>query len=77
MRKSYKATKVAISLGLLATLVGCDAGSEKPARPLDRFVKPIAWAACKGVDAPKAPFECAAMKVPLDYKDIKLSLIHL
>ncbi|MEY3657206.1 MAG: hypothetical protein RL114_1564, partial [Actinomycetota bacterium] len=38
MRKSYKATNIAISLGLLATLVGCDAGSEKAARPLDRFV---------------------------------------
>lgn len=70
VRKSYKATNIAISLGLLATLVGCEAGSEKTPRPLDRFVKPLAWATCTGEEAPEAPFECATLKVPLDYKDL-------
>ena len=77
MRKSYKATNIAISLGLLATLVGCDAGSEKAARPLNRFVKPIQWAACEGKDAPKAPFECATLTAPLDYKNIKGDTIDI
>lgn len=77
MRKSFKATNIAISLGLLATLVGCDAGSEKAARPLDRFVKPLIWAACEGEDAPEAPFECATMKAPLDYKNIKGDTIDI
>lgn len=71
MRKSFKATNIAISLGLLVALAGCEAGSEKAARPLDRFVKPLIWAACKGEDAPKAPYECATLKAPLDYKNVK------
>jgi pimeloyl-ACP methyl ester carboxylesterase len=77
MRKSRKATKIAISLGLLATLVGCEAGSEKVARPLDRFVKPLEWAACKGEDAPEAPFECATLTAPLDYKNVKGETIDI
>ena len=77
MKKSFKATNIAISLGLLATLVGCDVGSEKAARPLDRFVKPLVWAACEGKEAPEAPFECATMKAPLDYKNIKGETIDI
>ena len=77
MRKSHKATKIAISLGLLATLVGCEAGSEKAARPLDRFVKPLEWAACTGEDAPEAPYECATMTAPLDYKNVKGETIDI
>ena len=77
MRKSRKATKIAISLGLLATLVGCEAGSEKVARPLDRFVKPLEWAACKGEDAPEAPFECATLTAPLDYENVKGETIEI
>jgi pimeloyl-ACP methyl ester carboxylesterase len=77
MRKSRKATKIAISLGLLATLVGCEAGSEKAARPLDRFVKPLEWAACKGEDAPEAPFECATLTAPLDYENVKGETIDI
>ncbi len=77
MRKSYKATNIAISLGLLVALAGCDAGSEKLARPLDRFVKPVQWAACEGKDAPKAPFECATVTAPLDYKNVKGDTIDI
>jgi pimeloyl-ACP methyl ester carboxylesterase len=77
MRKSRKATNIAISLGLLATLVGCEAGSEKAARPLDRFVKPLEWAPCTGEDAPEAPFECATMTAPLDYKNVKGETIDI
>ena len=77
MRKSFKATNIAISLGLLATLVGCDAGSERAARPLDRFVKPLNWGACEGKDAPEAPFECATLRAPLDYKDVKGDTIDI
>jgi pimeloyl-ACP methyl ester carboxylesterase len=77
MRKSRKATKIAISLGLLATLVGCEAGSEKVARPLDRFVKPLEWAACKGEDAPETPFECATLTAPLDYENVKGETIEI
>jgi hypothetical protein len=77
MRKSRKATKIAISLGLLATLVGCEAGSEKVARPLDRFVKPLEWAACKGEDAPESPFECATLTAPLDYENVKGETIEI
>jgi pimeloyl-ACP methyl ester carboxylesterase len=77
MRKSRKATKIAISLGLLATLVGCEAGSEKVARPLDRFVKPLEWTACTGEDAPEAPYECATMRAPLDYKNVKGETIDI
>ncbi len=77
MRQSRKATKIAISLGLLATLVGCEAGSERAIRPLDRFVKPLEWAACTGEDAPKAPYECATMTAPLDYKNAKGETIDI
>ena len=77
MRKSRKATKMAISLALLATLVGCEAGTERAARPLDRFVKPLEWAACVGEDAPKAPFECATLNAPLDYKNVKGETIDI
>jgi pimeloyl-ACP methyl ester carboxylesterase len=77
MRKSRKATNIVISLGLLATLVGCEAGSEKAARPLDRFVKPLEWAPCTGEDAPEAPFECATMTAPLDYKNVKGETIDI
>ena len=77
MRKSRKATNIAISLGLLATLVGCEAGTERAARPLDRFVKPLEWAACVGEDAPKAPFECATLNAPLDYKNVKGETIDI
>jgi pimeloyl-ACP methyl ester carboxylesterase len=77
MRKSRKATKIAVSLGLLASLVGCEAGSEKVARPLDRFVKPLEWAACTGEEAPKAPYECTTMTAPLDYKNVKGETINI
>jgi pimeloyl-ACP methyl ester carboxylesterase len=77
MRKSRKATNIAISLGLLVTLVGCEAGTERAARPLERFTKPLKWAPCTGEDAPEAPYECATLKVPLDYKNIKGETIDI
>ena len=77
MRKSRKATKTAISLALLAALVGCEAGTERAARPLDRFVKPLEWVACEGEDAPEAPYECATLNAPLDYKNVKGETIDI
>ena len=71
MRKSYKATNIAISLGLLATLVGCgssDSGTAAPVDDVSAFEKTIKWSACEGKDAPEAPFECGTVTVPLDYR---------
>lgn len=72
MRKSFKATNIAISLGLLATLVGCgssDSGTASPVDDVSSFEKTIKWSACEGKDAPEAPFECGTVTVPLDYRD--------
>jgi pimeloyl-ACP methyl ester carboxylesterase len=46
------------------------------------FEKAIEWSACEGEDAPKAPFECGFVTVPLDYRDatgktIDIALIRL
>ena len=85
MRKSYKATNIAISLGLLATLVSCGSSNEGTAAPVDdvsTFEKTIEWSACKGKDAPKAPFECGFVTAPLDYrnatgKTIDIALVRI
>lgn len=72
MRKSFKATNIAISLGLLATLVGCgssDSGTAAPVDDVSSFEKTIEWAACEGKDAPESPFECGFVNVPLDYRN--------
>ena len=72
MRKSYKATNIAISLGLLATLVSCGSSNEGTAAPVDdviSFEKTIEWSTCEGKDAPEAPFECGFVTVPLDYRN--------
>jgi hypothetical protein len=85
MRKSYKATNIAISLGLLATLVSCGSSNGGTAAPVDdvsTFEKTIEWSACKGKDAPKAPFECGFVSAPLDYrnatgKTIDIALVRI
>ena len=72
MRKSRKATNIAISLGLLATLVGCgssDSGMAAPVDDVSSFEKTIEWSTCEGKDAPEAPFECGFVAVPLDYRN--------
>lgn len=72
MRKSRKATKMAISLALLATLVGCgssDSGTAAPVDDVSSFEKTIEWSTCEGKDAPVAPFECGFVAVPLDYRN--------
>jgi pimeloyl-ACP methyl ester carboxylesterase len=72
MKKSRKATNIAISLGLLATLVGCgssDSGTVAPADDVSSFEKTIEWSTCEGKDAPEDPFECGSVTVPLDYRD--------
>ena len=85
MRKSRKATNIAISLGLLAVVAGCGSSESHTASPVDNvssFEKKISWGACKGADAPAEPFECGSVTVPLDYRDaqgktIKIALIRL
>jgi pimeloyl-ACP methyl ester carboxylesterase len=72
MRKSRKATNIAISLGLLATLVGCGSSDSDTVAPVDdvsSFEKTIEWSTCEGEDAPEAPFECGSVTVPLDYRN--------
>jgi pimeloyl-ACP methyl ester carboxylesterase len=74
MRKSRKATNIAISLGLLATLMGCgssDSGTAAPVDDVGSFEKTIEWSACEGKDSPEAPFECGFVTVPLDYRNAK------
>ena len=73
MRKSRKATKTLISYGLLTVLIAsCGSSGVNTAAPVDdvsSFEKAIEWSACEGEDAPKAPFECGFVTVPLDYRD--------
>jgi pimeloyl-ACP methyl ester carboxylesterase len=72
MRKSRKATNIAISLGLLVTLVGCGSSDSDTVAPVDdvsSFEKTIEWSTCEGEDAPEAPFECGSVTVPLDYRN--------
>jgi pimeloyl-ACP methyl ester carboxylesterase len=85
MRKSYKATNIAISLGLLATLVSCgssDSGTAAPVDDVSSFEKTIEWSECEGDDAPEAPFECGFVTVPLDYrnatgKTLEIALVRI
>ena len=86
MRKSHKATKTLISYGLLTVLIAsCGSSGVNTAAPVDdvsSFEKAIEWSACEGEDAPKAPFECGFVTVPLDYRDatgktIEIALIRL
>ena len=48
----------------------------------DESVSEIAWKACDGKDAPKSPFECGSVLVPLDYSNpdgekISIALIRI
>ena len=67
-------TLAAVSL-LLAACSGGGMGN------VTSFEKAIVWGDCKGKDAPEAPFECATITVPLDYRDtdgetIKIGLVR-
>ena len=85
MRKSRKATSIAISLGLLATLAGCGSSNSGTAAPVDdvmSFEKSIEWSTCQGKDAPEAPFECGFVTVPFDYrnssgKTLKIAVVRI
>jgi len=49
---------------------------------VDSYATKLSWGKCTGKDAPKAPYECATLSVPADYRNadgdtIKIALVRL